>query len=540
LKFLKYTISFFILLIFLTLIYKPLTFKSSSSLSHLQELIGAIHIHSNLSDGRLSPEKIAEDARKSGLDFVILTDHGNPNLEVIEREGIIKGVAIISGSEISLFDGTLLAIGIEKPSYKISPVIEEAIDDIKELGGVSIVPHPERNKEKISEFYLKGVNGTEIIDLDDEIRKKSFFRIFKALLIFPINSRFSLLTLVDNPEDEIRKWDEGLKIGKIWGLYGLNVHGRVWIFPFSYTKIFNLMRIHIPIENRKPNNFIDLKRVIIKSLMNGKFFSSIDGAGDSRGFRFYLSKREKRIEMGEDGEPGSYLHLELPYKTNFQAIILRNGKVFSSTNSKNFQIKVDKEGIYRVEVYLLNNPALNRNVPWILSNPIFVGVKKNLWVKEERWKKVPLFDFKELVPENDQSSEGKIEISESFLSWNYKLGFSSSSRPHVWCALAVRKNFSFEGFRGIGIEAKGLPQARVWVQIRDKVDKGERWWSASLKVKEEYREKLFQWDDFKLVKGEGGKLDLKKVEGIFLIIDKGSMGEGTRGNIKIRSIFAIK
>jgi hypothetical protein len=31
-------------------------------------------------------------------------------------------------------------------------------------------------------------------------------------------------------------------------------------------------------------------------------------------------------------------------------------------------------GVYRVEVFLVVHPLLRNDVPWILSNPIFVGV----------------------------------------------------------------------------------------------------------------------------------------------------------------------
>jgi len=31
-------------------------------------------------------------------------------------------------------------------------------------------------------------------------------------------------------------------------------------------------------------------------------------------------------------------------------------------------------GVYRVEVFLVGHPLLRGNVPWILSNPIFVGM----------------------------------------------------------------------------------------------------------------------------------------------------------------------
>lgn len=531
-KYFKNSLLFLVILILIIMLYKPLTFKPVPSLSKTPELIGAIHVHSSLSDGRLSPEKIAEEARKSGLDFVILTDHGNPNLKVIEREGEINGISIVAGSEISLFEGSLLAVGIKKPSYKISPVPNEAIDDIKELGGVSIIAHPEKTKNNDKIWDLTKIDGMEIIDLDDEILRKGIPSIFKAFLIYPINSRYALLSLVERPNDQITIWDKMLEKGKISGFYGLNLHGKVWIFPFSYSKIFNLMRIHIPIEGRKPESFEEVKKIIIKSLREGNFFSAIDGAGDSRGFKFYLSGEGN---FGKD----SYLRLVLPFKSKFEAVLFKNGLKFFSTEKENSIIKINEKGVYRVEVYLKDSPVLKRNVPWILSNPVFL-VEKTSKGEEKVWEKIRFFDLKKLVPENDESSEGRITFSGNSIVWNYRLGFSSPSRPHVWCAIALREKFSLEGFKGIGIEATGSPSSRIWLQIRDKEKDEERWWSVSLKVKKDLKEKIFSFDDFRLIKGKKGNLKLKNLESLFLIIDKGSMWEGSKGEIKINSIFAIK
>lgn len=536
--FLLSLIIIFILFILL-MIYQPLTFKPSAALPHLPELVGVIHVHSNFSDGRLPPEKIAEEAKESGLDFVILTDHGNPNLKVIEKEGEIGGVHIISGSEVSLFDGTLLALGVKKPSYKISPIANEAIDDIKELGGVSIIAHPENKKNNLNWSELKGLNGVEIIDLDDEIRGKSLLKILRALLIYPVNSRFSLLTLIDRPKS-IENWDAKLKKEKIFGIYGLNVHGKLWILPFSYSKIFNLMKIHIPLEEKKPKKFEDARRIIIEALKKGLFFSSIDGAGDPRGFRFYFTKGEEKIPMGGNAEIGSTLNIELPYKVKFEAIIFKDGKKYISTDKRKFKIKVNEEGVYRAEVYLKDNKALKGNIPWILSNPVFVREERIEKENEIKGEMTEFISLKKFVPENDVSSEGGFVFSEDFIRWSYRLGFSSPSRPYVWCALALREKLSLEGYKGISVKARAFPSARVWLQLRDRENGEERWWSVSLKVKEEYMEKFYKFDDFRLIQGRGEKLRLKDIEGIFLVIDKGSMGEGSKGEIDIKSISLMK
>lgn len=537
----KYSLLFLILTIIAIVIYTPLTYKPSHSLSNLSELVGVIHVHSNLSDGRLPPERIAEEAKKSGLDFVFLTDHGNPNLKVIEREGKMNGVFIISGSEISLFDGVLLALGVQKPSYKISPVAEEAIDDIEELGGLSIVAHPFGKNNRWKRWELEGINGIEIMDLDDEIREKGILKIFNALIFYPLNSRFSLLSLIERPTEELKIWDEKIKNEKIYGFYGLNLHGKIGIFPFSYSKVFNLMRIHIPIKGKKPEKFEEGKKIILEALKEGNFFSAIDGAGESRGFRFYGIEEGREKEMGRELGTGSIILIQLPFKSKFEATVFKDGKKFFSTKDKEARLKVKEKGIYRVEVYLQDNPALKKDVPWIISNPIFVGREEKTSKKMERkWEKVSFPDLKKLIPENDPSSEGRVILSKEFITWDYRLGLSSPSRPHVWCALALREKFSLEGFKGLGIEAKSSPSSRAWLQIRDRQNGEERWWSVSIKLKKEFEEKIYRFDDFRLVEGKGEKINLKNLEGFFIIIDKGSMREGSKGEIKIKSIFKVK
>ncbi len=537
----KYIILFVLIILLILIFYTPITYKSSPSSSHLPELVGAIHVHSHLSDGRLSVEEIAKDAKRSGLDFVIITDHGNPNLEIIEKEGIINDVSIISGSELSLFDGNLLAIGVKKPTYKISPFAKEAIEDIKDLGGISIITHTEDKKNNQKIWEVRGINGMEIITLSDEIRKRNPLSIIYSFLLYPFNSRFAMLRLVERPLKEIEIWDRELKEQRISGLFGLNLHGKIWIFPFSYAKIFNLIRIHIPIHGNKPDKFEKIKSMVMESLKEGNFFSAIDGAGEAKGFRFYATNNGKRAEMGARTDPGSTLFVELPFPSKFESVIYKDGKKFFSSGKRKIERKIEKEGVYRVEVYLKKNRALKSSVPWILSNPIFARRERILQKdKEPSIRKVSYFNLKNFSLENDKNSQGRIVFHREFLEWNYKLGFSSSSHPHVWCALSLRKNFSLKGFGGIGIEAEASPAARLWLQLRDMKDGEERWWSVSSKIKESWSKKNYSFNEFRLTEGKNGSFNLEKITGIFLIIDKGSMWEGGEGVIKIKSIYLFQ
>ena len=101
------------------------------------------HVHSEGSyDAHDSVELLLEQASDIGLDAIVITDH-----DVIEesrraaRLAAEYGLIGIPGVEVSTADGHLLAIGVDtRPRPGKS--LEATIDEVHELGGIAIVPHP--------------------------------------------------------------------------------------------------------------------------------------------------------------------------------------------------------------------------------------------------------------------------------------------------------------------------------------------------------------------------------------------------------------
>lgn len=61
-----------------------------------------LHIHTNFSDGRLSPVQLIDLSKKTGLTVISITDHDNVNaLEIAIQYGNQQGVQVIPGVEIS-------------------------------------------------------------------------------------------------------------------------------------------------------------------------------------------------------------------------------------------------------------------------------------------------------------------------------------------------------------------------------------------------------------------------------------------------------
>jgi len=105
-----------------------------------------LHVHTKYSfDSKSKPEKIAKIAKKRGMDGIAVTDHGNIRgwnrmIESAKKYGLM----LVLGEEIR--------IRTNNESYEIlglflndrikSRGFDEVVDQIKEQGGISCLPHP--------------------------------------------------------------------------------------------------------------------------------------------------------------------------------------------------------------------------------------------------------------------------------------------------------------------------------------------------------------------------------------------------------------
>lgn len=101
------------------------------------------HIHSTYSSDAVStPKEIIERSKELGLDMIALSDHNTVEGSKVARE-LTKNdeLFVIPSIEISSEYGHILGFGVEEKIEKgLSP--EETVDQIHDLGGLAIVPHP--------------------------------------------------------------------------------------------------------------------------------------------------------------------------------------------------------------------------------------------------------------------------------------------------------------------------------------------------------------------------------------------------------------
>ena len=113
------------------------------------------HIHSKYSyDSALSPSQIIKTAKKVGLMAIAITDHNNIKGGIEAKRIADDSIIVIVGSEIKTNRGDV--IGLFLCNEINDKDFNKVINNIREQGGIAILPHPYKlGKDGIKELGKK-------------------------------------------------------------------------------------------------------------------------------------------------------------------------------------------------------------------------------------------------------------------------------------------------------------------------------------------------------------------------------------------------
>jgi len=118
-------------------------------------VIGDFHIHSKYSfDSVMEPRKILKIAKSKGFDTVAITDH-NTIRGALEARKFANdiGIQVILGSEIKTDIGDIIGLKLEREVESRS--WDMVISEIKDQGGIVVLPHPYRDHVMVNEVAKK-------------------------------------------------------------------------------------------------------------------------------------------------------------------------------------------------------------------------------------------------------------------------------------------------------------------------------------------------------------------------------------------------
>ncbi len=523
---------------------------------------GAIHVHTVRSDGTGTPDEVAAAAHRTGLDFVVLTDHGDAT-RAPDPPRYVDGALLIDAVEISTDDGHLIALGIPQSPYRLAGEARDVLEDVHRLGGFGIAAHPDSPKGELQWRDWKApIDGLEWLNVDSEWRDESRLALSRALLTYWIRPAEALVSLLDRPTRTLERWDHLSVTRPVVAIAGHDTHARIPLSAQSevgegrslgipsYASAFGALSQGVILETplgRTAMSASSDAAAILKGIRAGATYTVIDGLAGPAALDFHAFVDERKVRMGESVTGGNSIQLNAVVRASSldTLVLLRNGEEVKRANDGmllDFSGPLTANlGSYRVEVRRSDAPGIPP-VPWIVSNPIFVGLPAPSDVPP-RTADTGLAQFDGSLGawdiERAPTSQGRVEIAERngppALQFNWRLGEGTPSGQYAALVVPIHGD-ALRAFDQIAVTAAARRPTRVSVQIRIPQGTGLRW-RRSIYVDQTPRTAIVAIGDMRPIEAPPGTaLDLSKADTLLFVVDTVNAVPGMAGEISLTDV----
>ena len=525
---------------------------------------GAYHVHSLRSDGTGTLDDIAAAAARSGLQFVVLTDHGD-GTRAPEPPQYRSGVVCIDGVEISTEFGHYVALDLPTTPYPLAGHPREVIEDVRRFGGFGFAAHPGSPKPALQwTDWEAPFDGLEWLNADSEWRDELWASLGRGLLTYAFRPVETLAALLDRPNDVLRRWDRVTATRRVPGLAGADAHARLGfrqsVDPYqdrvlarlpSYEVSFRAFANHVILDRPLTGDAASDARLIIDGIREGRAYTSIDG------YAALASFEAKATSGAASARPGEYLEISAPVAIEARIaappgttmVVTRDGTTVYEVAEAALRIDVGTEpGAYRVEARL--PPRLNRStMPWVLTNPIYVGLRQTHARAQASTPtaaatdRMPIATALWRAEASDQSTStlrpATLEDGTPALEWRFTL--AGGPRAQQYAALRFEVDAGLATRDRLQLRARSDRPRRIWAQLRAAgAEDGERWGRTFyLDTGLEGRELRF--DDFRpLGAVSSARPPLARVDSLLLVVDTLNNEPGASGRIWITDLWLAK
>lgn len=520
---------------------------------------GAIHVHSDRSDGTGTLDEIAAAAARAGLTFVVLTDHGDATREPPHPE-YRSGVLCIEAVEISTENGHVVALGLERSPYPLAGEARDVVEDIARMGGFSIAAHPGSRKPELQwTAWETPVDGLEWINGDSEWRDESARSLARVLFTYPGRKPEVLATMLDRPAPILTRWDALTRERRVVAVAAADAHARLGLRslgePYensgylpvpSYEQVFRTFSIALPHVALTGNPAEDAAQ-IIGAIRGGNVYSTIDAVAGPGAMVFTATSGGARALAG-DVLPlaGSVtLRVETRAPADARIDLLKDGAPIATRGGALLEHVTSEAGVYRVEVSLPGAPG-QPPVPWIVSNPIYVGRQARDASPVDT--RPPAREFAsrysngaatgwtvEMSPASAAALDVAPAVGGTQLSLRYALGGTASESPFV--AVAMQAGAALKDYDRLVFTARADRPTRISVQLRvPGGEEGERW-HRSVFLDEDAKPITVRFDDLR-PRGSTSRARpvLSDVQSVLFVIDSVNSELGRSGRIWIDDV----
>lgn len=352
----------------------------------LTDYAGVIHLHSAYSfDGRTPVPDILHAAEQSGVDFLILTDHGTLRAREEGLEGWHNGTLLIVGEEIApRFNHYLvfqLSQSVARESETPGTAPQSYIDRVRRLGGMGFIAHPDHEGAALfhvkhypwTDWSVSGYTGLGVWDFMTDWQK-SLTGYLRALVSYA----FPAFVLRGPSPQTLARWDRLAQERRVIGIGELDNHDSVRRFGglnvsvFPYARVFRLIRTHLLTPGPFTGKSQDDIAMLFEALGKGRAYVALDYYRLSTGFAFVLEEEGRTATMGDTFALGRSATLRVSVPGRGRISVIRNGTLVHRTTAEALRLAVCDPGTYRIEVH---RKVFGRYHPWIFSNPVYVHRK---------------------------------------------------------------------------------------------------------------------------------------------------------------------
>lgn len=521
---------------------------------------GAMHVHTQRSDGTGDVNAVAAAAARAGLDFVIVTDHGDGTRPPDPPE-YIAGVLVIDAVEVSTDGGHVVALGLPRAPYPLGGEERDVIEDIARLGGFSVVAHPQSPRAGLrwNDWELE-LDGIEWLNTDSQWRDESIWSLARALLTYPLRATETLASLLDRPIAAIARWDALTQRRRVVAVAGADAHARVG-FGSIGEPYGNGSSLHVPPYERMFRLFtnvlpdlalggvaVDDAQAVLGAIREGHVYATVDALGGGAVMAFTASSGDATATAGDtlpnDGPVTLRVDLQGPDTASID--LFKDGSRLHTATGTRLDLEVDATAaVYRVEVSL-PGVAGEPPMPWVVSNPIYVGREVNATPRPATRPEATAFAVQysdgpasEWTVETSEASLGALDIVSGVdgmqLSLRYGLGGATRSSPFV--ALVMPAGSAIADHDRLTFTAWANRPMRLSAQLRSPGGElGERW-RRSVYLDTSPRTISVYFDDVRATGATSNPLPaLEDVRDILFVVDTVNAPVGSSGTVWIDDV----
>jgi hypothetical protein len=493
-------------------------------------VLGAYHIHSVRSDGSGTVDAIARAAHDAGLGFIVLTDHGD-GTNVPLAPAYRSGVLCIDALEVSTNGGHVVALGLNDASpFPMAGEPADVIEDIHRRGGFAIVAHPDSAKPELQwRAWDVPYDGIEWLNADSEWRDQTPGHLTAVAARLLLRPPETIASLFQRPTKTLRRWDAVLGRRPVVGLAGLDAHANLAGWP-RYVDMFKTLGQAAALDQPLTGRAEDDARAIVAALRAGHTYSIVRAFASPAALEFAADSGSAVLHMGDWTPPEGTLtwRARVPQAPGAHvALIDANREIASGRGSVTYSGPA-LPGAYRVEV---SYPPFS--MPWIVSNPIYVGTPADRPSVEPP--SAPATDAFDVLGssawrvERDPASTGQLVREASTLRFEYALG---PGAPASQYAAAVVPVDAPTGFDRVQLTVRADRPMRVSVQVRLPGARGGQRWRRSAYIDNQWRTMVLPLSTFTPADRPTSQQPIASViRELLVVVDTVNAVPGARGTI---------